>query len=231
MVLRLILCVILFNLSNANIYEKCVNDKHISLTFDDGPHKNTINIVNTLNSYNISGTFFINGFNVIKNNYQQLVKDMHSSGHILGSHTFSHPALEKLNKFNKERELYDNEFIFRQLFNKRPYFMRPPYFSYDLEVVEISNHFGYEVITTNLNTDDWMVDSPKDIYENFLSKYSNYSGIITLIHDYHEGADGALKLIIPFMISENYTFVSLDECIGSNKKYNEDNYYGPNLLG
>jgi peptidoglycan/xylan/chitin deacetylase (PgdA/CDA1 family) len=49
------------HLVNSNIYDKCINDKHASLTFDDGIHVNTINYVNMLNKYNVSGTFFING--------------------------------------------------------------------------------------------------------------------------------------------------------------------------
>lgn len=38
------------NLISSNIYDKCINDKHASLTFDDGVHENTINYVNMLNS-------------------------------------------------------------------------------------------------------------------------------------------------------------------------------------
>ena len=230
MKLSLIVLTILFNITNANIYEKCVNDKHITITFDDGPHINTPAIVNILNNHNISGAFFINGLNVIRNSQYNLIKEMSNQGHVIGTHGFSHAAMEKLNRFNKNREFYDNEFIFRQIFNKRPYFYRPPYFSYDAEVVEICNNFGYEIITSNLNTDDWMMDTADDIYNSFLDKFSNYSGIIMLQHDYQINGNEALDKIIKYAKEENYTFVPLDECIRSNKRFNEDNFYGPFLL-
>jgi peptidoglycan/xylan/chitin deacetylase (PgdA/CDA1 family) len=230
MKLSLIVLTILFNITNANIYEKCVNDKHITITFDDGPHINTPAIVNILNNHNISGAFFINGLNVIRNSQYNLIKEMSNQGHVIGTHGFSHAAMEKLNEFNARRELFDNEFIFRQIFNKRPYFYRPPYFSYDAEIVNLCNDFGYEIITTNLNTDDWMMDTADDIYNSFLDKFSNYSGIIMLQHDYQINGNEALEKIINFVKKENYTFVPLDECIGTVKRFSDDNFYGPFLL-
>lgn len=218
-----------FQLSLANIYNECVEKNHISLTFDDGPLENTINIVDTLDKWNISGAFFINGLNIQKGNYYNFVKKLYNSHHVLGTHTFSHPAMELLNRFNQERELYDNEFIFRQLFNIRPYFVRFPYFSYNDEIIEMCRHFGYEIVDTYLDTDDWKLSTGEEIYQSFISKFNTYNGHIVLMHDYHIGAVDALNKIITYVISQNYTFVSLDKCLGVNKKYNIDNMYGPNL--
>jgi peptidoglycan/xylan/chitin deacetylase (PgdA/CDA1 family) len=140
--------------------------------------------------------------------------------------------MEKLNLFNKERELYDNEFIFRQLFNIRPRFYRPPYFSYNSEVVDICNRFGYDIIVSNLNTDDWSSNSSEEIYNNFLDKWNNATGHIVLMHDYQTYNLVALEKIILFVKKNNYKFVSMSECIGMSLdyKYIADNTYGPNLL-
>ncbi len=221
--------IILFKTTVANIYTECVARNHISLTFDDGPLENTIKIVDTLDKWNISGTFFINGLNIQRGNYYNFAKKLYNSNHILGTHTFSHPAMELLNKFNQERELYDNEFIFRQLFKIRPYFVRFPYFSYNNDIIEMCRSFGYEIVDTHLDTDDWKLETGEEIYQSFLSKFNTYNGHIVLMHDYHIGAVDALNKIIPYTISQNYTFVSLDKCLGVNKKYNVDNTYGPNL--
>jgi peptidoglycan/xylan/chitin deacetylase (PgdA/CDA1 family) len=218
------------NLISSNIYDKCINDKHASLTFDDGVHENTINYINILNKYNVSGTFFINGLTVVKNNnYIDLVKQMSTSGHIIGSHGFSHAAMERLNQFNQMRELYDNELIFRQIFNKRPSFYRPPYFSYSGEILNIINNFGYDIIVSNLNTDDWSVDTAEEIYNNYLTKFDNITGKILLQHDYHANGHIALEMIIQHLQINNYTIVPINICIGSSNIFTEDNKYGPNL--
>jgi peptidoglycan-N-acetylglucosamine deacetylase len=219
------------NVVKSNTYDKCINDKHASLTFDDGIHVNTINYVNMLNKYNISGTFFINGLTVVRNNnYVDLVKQMHSNGHVIGSHGFSHAAMETVNQFNANRELSDNELIFRQIFNKRPLFYRPPYFSYNQEITNLINTFGYDMITSNLNTDDWEVDTAEEIYDNYLAKFDNTTGKIHLQHDYHAYGHIALEMIIHHLQANNYTIVPINVCIGVNNVFIEDNTYGPNLL-
>ena len=226
-----IVCMLNSNSINANIYDKCINDNHITLTFDDGPHENTPELIKILDKHNVSGTFFINMLNVVRNNnMSELVKKIYDSNHILATHGFSHAAMEKLNRFNKQRELYDNEFMFRKMFNIRPRFYRPPYFNYDDETIEITNNFGYDVVISNLNTDDWMLNSSDEIYNSFLAKWNNYTGHIMLMHDYQTYNNQALELIIDFTKKENYIFVSLDECIGAGSKYTQDNYYGPFLL-
>lgn len=225
----IVFLVAIIDIVYGNIYDRCINNKHITLTFDDGPHDNTLNIISVLDTYKITGSFFINGLNVIRNNKQELVKSIYASGHIIGSHGFSHAAMEKLNYFNQLAELSNNEFIFRQLFNKRPYFYRPPYFSYDANIVNMCNMFGYQIIATNLNTNDWNASTSTEIYNNFIAGL-NDNGPIILQHDYQTLNINILAQMINYAISHNYTFVPLDICIGSSQIYNNDNYYGPNLL-
>lgn len=225
----------IFNIVNALVYDKCINSNHITLTFDDGPTDNTLNLLKILNKHNIKGTFFINGLNVIKNNYQQLVQTMYNQNHTIGTHGFSHADMEKLNNFNAMRELYDNELIFRQLLNKRPYFYRPPYFSYDANVVNMCSMFGYEIIASNLNTNDWNSTTSDEIYNNFINGLndtlsSDKNGKIVIQHDYQTLNIDALEKIINYALEKKYTFVPLKTCLGLTKDYNKDNTYGPFLL-
>ncbi len=46
----------------SEVITSCINSKHIALTFDDGPHDNTPNILKILNQYNIKATFSIFSF-------------------------------------------------------------------------------------------------------------------------------------------------------------------------
>jgi len=220
-------------LINGEYYESCIKPNHITLSFDDGIHKNTQGLVDVLNNYGIKAIFFINGLHIVRNNdFETVVKQMNIDGHTIGSHTFSHEAMEKLNGFNVMRELYDNELIFRELFNVRPRYFRAPYFSYNDEIYNtITYNFGYDFIGTNVMPPDWTGISAQEIVDFMVNKLVTESttGKITLQHDKMINNIEALEMFIEYGMANNYTFVSLAECLGHTTSYIEDNKYGPNL--
>lgn len=71
----------------------------ISLTFDDGPNKNTLQILDLLKKYQIKATFFVLGVRLIDTNghlqpgAKPILQRMITEGHKLGNHTFSHDNL------------------------------------------------------------------------------------------------------------------------------------------
>lgn len=63
--------------------------REIALTFDDGPHpKDTPQVLDMLAKHNIQATFFLVGKYVEQ--YPELVKRIHQSGHQLGIHCYRH---------------------------------------------------------------------------------------------------------------------------------------------
>ena len=83
--LKAIVLLSIINLTNGEYYEKCINKNHITLTFDDGPNKNTQGLVDVLNKYGIKGTFFINGLHIIRNKVEAVPKIAED---VLGKVTF-----------------------------------------------------------------------------------------------------------------------------------------------
>lgn len=63
------------------------NEKVAWLTFDDGPSKNTLEILDMLDMYGIKATFFVTGSNP---DYYHLIKEAYDRGHQIGLHTYSH---------------------------------------------------------------------------------------------------------------------------------------------
>lgn len=232
--LKALLSLPLIVLTNGEYYEKCNNPKHISLSFDDGIHENTQGLVDVLNKYGIKGSFFINNLQIVRNPaFGTVVKQMYNEGHIIGSHGFSHEAMEKLNGFNIMREMYDNELIFRELFNVRPRYFRPPYFSYNDYVYGIvTDHFGYDFIATNAMSNDWDGISAQAIVDYMVNKLVTEptTGKITIQHDTEINNIEALEMFIHYGMENNYTFVDLTQCLGHDNAYIQDNYYGPNML-
>ncbi|MFK7873578.1 MAG: polysaccharide deacetylase family protein, partial [Oligoflexales bacterium] len=142
---------------NSALYDRCLDSNHVAMTFDDGPNENTKELVNILDKEGVLGAFFINGIHVERNTkYTDFLKSMHATGHVIASHTLSHPALGKLNSFNVYRELYDNEFIMRRSLGIRPRYFRPPYFDYNDQIFDIAaTNFGYDIIMSKVVVRDW----------------------------------------------------------------------------
>lgn len=59
MTLYYIIIISLLHLVKSEVITSCINSKHIALTFDDGPHDNTPNILKILNQYIFNSAFFI----------------------------------------------------------------------------------------------------------------------------------------------------------------------------
>ena len=88
-------------------YDK--NKKTIIFTFDDGPHKkNTLEILNILEEYKMSATFFMIGEKFINN--KEIIQKIYNSHSDVGYHSFSHNILtkEETKKIADEFEMTDN---------------------------------------------------------------------------------------------------------------------------
>ena len=56
------------------VVEMCIRDRgKVALTFDDGPSKYTIDIINVLKEYNVGSTFFFIGKHIYE--FPEYVKD------------------------------------------------------------------------------------------------------------------------------------------------------------
>lgn len=233
--MRNVLLISFLMLLNANIGSCIINclspTNQILLTFDDGPDVATQSFVDAMNMYGIRGLFFINGIKVHRDNKQSQIKSMYDTGHIFGTHTYSHSELTGLNDFNIRREFYDNELdVFRKLFKNRPYFVRAPYFSYNDRVSQLYNEFGYIEVDASFESTDWQSpDNSTRVIETIKSKIDTGSSFINLIHEHIQSNADVLPVIIPYAFSKGYTFVDPMQCIGVGQNYQSDNTYGPNL--
>src|SRR5688572_15660282 len=63
-------------------------EKVIALTFDDGPGKFTIPILELLKKHNIQATFFMEGSQIEA--YPEIARLVVEAGHEIGNHTFNH---------------------------------------------------------------------------------------------------------------------------------------------
>ena len=191
--------------------------KRIVLTFDDGPHpKQTRQILDVLDHYGIKATFFVIGINV--KHYPEVLGEVLKRGHEIGNHTYDHSHAAKLDADAFERQILDCE---QEIFLKSGtsvHLFRPPEGAVSKEMKQIIRDLGYINVLWTLDTRDWAHTPPEQICEHVVSNAKN--GDIILMHDYigvNSPTVQALELMIPKLLEQNFTFVTMGELLADCK--------------
>ena len=186
---------------------KLVNkDKLIALTFDDGPNHNTINVLNILEKYNISATFFILGTNIDGN--EKIIKRMNELGMEIGNHMYSHSITTRLSNDKIKEEINKTDELVYNIIGKYPSLIRPSYGIYNKNFQKLIDR---PIVLWNIDTLDWKYHNSKGI-ANRVFKNINRGNII-LMHDIYNATANSLEIIIPKLLDEGYKFVTVSELL------------------
>lgn len=71
------------------------------------------------------------------------IRALHAAGHTLGSHTWSHADLTKLDYNGINEELKKVEDAFIRILGLRPLYFRPPFGNYNDLVLQVLRDRGY----------------------------------------------------------------------------------------
>ena len=181
------------------------NKKLIAFTFDDGPsYIGTNKLLENLDKYNARVTFFVLGDRV--NDYKDTLKRAHDMGNLIGSHTYSHSNLLKLDDYAVINEIKKTNDAIRNVVNSETLYLRPPYGNINSNIKTISNMC---TILWDLDTEDWKYKDANRI-ANYIVENA-HDGAIVLLHDLYEtSVDGAL-LAMEKLQNEGYAFVTVEE--------------------
>jgi len=207
-------------------YYTTLNNKKISLTFDDGPNPTyTPAIISILKKYDVPATFFFIGENVFK--YPDTAKEVSAAGFEVGNHTFTHSQKVHDSPERLENELRTTDKMIEIATGKIPLFYRPPYLlnigpdptiNPDIppeEPLLTSFQEGYMPIGADIDSEDWLVSSPEALLQNVLREAP--SGHIVLLHDGgYNDTKYMMQVLEKMMITlkgEGYQFVPLRELL------------------
>lgn len=125
----------------------------VALTFDDGPYIYTPALLDTLASNNVKATFFVVGDNGGKGQiqdpstgYPDIIRRMVAEGHMVGSHTWGHQDLATLTADQVRDQMLLNEQALVEILGFFPTYMRPPYTSWNADVLQVLGELGYHVV-------------------------------------------------------------------------------------
>ncbi len=150
----------------------------VLITFDDGPGKYTLQILDTLDKYGVKAIFFLVGRNV--EIHPNLVREIHRRGHIIGNHSYSHsPLLWNFDKVYKEIDSTNK--LIERITGEKVIFFRPPYGRYSRAMDSSVRVLGMKVILWNDDSEDWKNLSKPLLVSNILRQVK--PGSIILLHE------------------------------------------------
>ena len=122
--------------TNGTDVEVCPTKNTWGLTYDDGPAPYTPDLLDYLQSENLTATFYTVGSRVLS--YPGLLQREYLAGHDIAVHTWAHPYLTTLTNEQIIAELGWTKKVIYDVLGVTPLYMRPPYG--DIEYVPVS-HF------------------------------------------------------------------------------------------
>ncbi|MUT68732.1 polysaccharide deacetylase family protein [Paenibacillus sp. NEAU-GSW1] len=194
-----------------------MEDKWIALTFDDGPSKETPQILDLLKQYEAKATFFVLGKRI--DSFADVVKREVAEGHEVANHTFDHTFFySNVSWGTISNEIVKTKNKIEAITGQSSPWFRPPGGIINDAVVEIAKKNGYTVIlwSWHQDTNDWKAPGVNAIVKKVLNNARN--GDIVLLHDNVQGSTQtvqALKIILPELQKRGFRIVTVSELMAN----------------
>lgn len=209
---------------NANVIYSCTQPNMVALTFDDGPYIWGSEVSDILTQHNATGTFFYNGNNwdcIYDSNIIATVQHVYNAGHMIASHTWSHPDLTTLTWDQIHNEMWLIEQAILRITGAYPAFFRPPYGSFNDLVLQAAYVRGQQVVIWDFDSGDSVGASEQQQMANYDSTIASHPSNILALN--HETYDSTVHQTLPYAIQQlqaaGYQLVSLDVCLGGEQRY------------
>lgn len=176
----------------------------IALTFDDGPGKRTMDLLNVLEQYGAHATFYMQGKNV--GSYPEAVAKMEAIGCETGSHSWDHPQLTKLDAAGIQQQVSSTNEAVKAIVGHNTTTLRPPYGAINDTV---KANVGEPMILWSIDTLDWKTKSKDATVQSVLTTAGD--GDVVLLHDIHDWSVDAAIELIPQLVANGYQLVTVSE--------------------
>lgn len=155
--------------------------EHVFLTFDDGPDPDyTLKISSQLSERGHTGTFFLLGSQAKKS--PEVVKDLISQGHTIGSHSSVHRKPWETRFVPQMQDYRNGHKQLEDVANCKVKLFRPPYGHYDYRAVVFSILYKTQIYLWTVESMDWEVSATTEtIVNNVVPQIK--AGNIVLLHD------------------------------------------------
>ena len=181
--------------------------KYVALTFDDGPRRETTEVLlDGLAERGAQATFFVIGTQILCGDNDALLERMIAEGHQVGNHTYSHVRLISAQESTVIEEIQKNNVILKNVLGDGDYWLRPPYGMINSGQAKLVDT---PMIYWTLDPEDWKWLDTKKVVDIVLENID--AGDIVLLHDFYPSSVQAALEIIDRLQPEGYVFVTVKE--------------------
>lgn len=192
------------------VYSVERDGKYVALSFDAAwGNEDTGELIDILQRYNITATFFIVGEWVDK--YPESVMQLHEAGMEVMNHSDTHAHFAKLSSDQIAAEINACSDKIEALTGVRPTLFRCPYGEYDDHVIDTINAMGVTAVQWDVDSLDWKGLSADEITRRVVDGVQ--PGSIVLFHNAAENTPEALPGIIEALLADGYTIVPIGEIL------------------
>ena len=199
---------------------KKTKNKILSITFDDGPDRQTTPaVLEFLKRHGLSATFFCIGKNIEGN--EDIIRRLVDEGHLIGNHSFSHSNFFDFFASAKMiKDLKKTEDMITEQSGEVTRLFRPPFGVTTPSLMKSTEILGYQVIGWSVRTFDSTIKSQSRIMKRIRKRIR--PGVIILFHDNHNSLLPLLDDFIRLTKETGYRIVPLDHLleITPNRKRN-----------
>lgn len=154
-------------------------EKSVILSFDDGPSRNLLPILDTLKQENVPALFFWQSRLLYPQKPWKRVRD---EGHLIGSHTVKHLNLCKLSYEQQYQEIQSSIQTIEAITGTQVRFLRPPFGQFNEDTVRAAEELGVSLVMWQVASMDWeLKDRPEQIIANVTENLED--GAIILLHE------------------------------------------------
>ena len=194
------------------IYSVDTEEKKIAISFDAAwGAEDFERIMEVLDAHNVKTTFFMTGGWVEAN--PDCVKELVEKGHDLGNHSEHHYDMATLSKEEIESELMEVHDKVSELTGYDMKLFRPPYGSYNNEVIDTAYDCGYYPIQWSVDSLDWKDYGVKSIIDTVCNHEAMGPGAIILCHNGAAYTADALDELLTNLENQGYEFVKISDLI------------------
>jgi peptidoglycan/xylan/chitin deacetylase (PgdA/CDA1 family)/UDP-N-acetylglucosamine:LPS N-acetylglucosamine transferase len=184
--------------------------KRIALTFDDGPVSGTTpKILDILNKHGVKATFFQIGELAQKN--PALTQRAIEEGHVVASHTVTHPYLDQISIDDADQEITDgHQQVTAAAGRPISQFFRFPYGNYNRTLLRLLEDKKIQSFGWNIDSNDWdakINPTPEALIEYTLKKIRKIQHGVLLMHDIQPVTADALDRLLTELEKEGYSFI------------------------
>ena len=187
-----------------------LKDKEVVLTFDDGPWPgHTPAVLKALADQCTKAVFFPIGKHA--GWHPEIMKQVASAGHTVGSHTWSHKDLSKLNEQEGKDEIEKGFAAVSIALGNKPVapFFRFPALRHPPELVKYLGERNVGIFSTDMDSFDFKMRKPEQVVTSVMKKLEKHGKGIILMDDLQQATAKAAPDLLQKLQDGGYKVVQV----------------------